>query len=154
MKILVLSDSHGNFNSILRALDRESDIQFVIHAGDIQRDVDDLRDLRPDLTCAAVAGNNEFFHSFSQDPSQRIFTLEGKRIFLTHGHLFSVKQTLSQLAQAARAAEAEICIFGHTHKPYLEERNGILFFNPGSSSNSYGILEIQNGTVTARLEEN
>ncbi len=152
MKAVVMSDSHKNFNSILRIMDRESDATHLIHAGDVQQDVDDLESVFPTLPIACVVGNNEYF--VPNIPSDRIFTLGGKKIFLTHGHLYGVKQTLSLLAKKARELQADICIFGHTHIPFLEHKDGIWFLNPGSTRNSYAILTIESGTIHIELKEN
>ena len=58
--------------------------------------------------------------------------LFGKKVLLTHGHLFNVKTTLKELEKKARYENVDICIFGHTHKEFLEEKNGITFVNPGA----------------------
>ena len=49
MKALVLSDSHGSFQSIMNAVESEKDISLIIFAGDIQRDADDIAAAYPDI---------------------------------------------------------------------------------------------------------
>ena len=51
MKALVLSDSHKNFNSIRRAVEREPDADLLIPAGGVPRDEDDILDAWPELPC-------------------------------------------------------------------------------------------------------
>ena len=73
----------------------------------------------------------------------------GLLIFYTHGHLFSVKTGLYDLADAARARGADIALYGHTHEPALTQIDGVWLFNPGALSYTrggegptYGVLTI------------
>lgn len=152
MKAIVLSDSHKNFNSIRRAIEKEPDINLIIHAGDVQRDVDDILDAWPELPCEFVLGNNDF--NVFNVPTQRVFVFGGKKIFLTHGHLYGVRHSTFRLVQEAKKHHADICIFGHTHLPLLTEQDGIQILNPGSSWQSYGVIEITDGQVKICLKEN
>lgn len=47
MKAVVISDSHKNFNSILRIMEKETDVTLMIHAGDVQQDVEDAESVWP-----------------------------------------------------------------------------------------------------------
>lgn len=151
MKIIVLSDSHKDFNSIMRIFDREKDINYIIHAGDVYRDVEDIMFLKPRIPCAYVIGNNDIVFG---EPLNREFTLGGKKFFLTHGHLFGVKNSMSPLKKKAKDVGADICIFGHTHIKYLNEEDGIWYLNPGSTRKSYGVIEISDGEVDISVREN
>jgi len=84
MKALVLSDSHGSFQSIMNAVESEKDISLIIFAGDIQRDADDIAAAYPDIPFEYVLGNNDWY--VNDVPYDRLFEFSGKRIFLTHGH--------------------------------------------------------------------
>lgn len=152
MKAIVLSDSHRDFSAILRAMERERDITHIIHAGDVQRDVDDIMALWQTIPCISVLGNNDF--GVWGEPTRREFTLEGKKFLLTHGHLYGVKASLARLQKEAISVQADICIFGHTHQPFLEERDGIRFLNPGPAYRSYAVLEIVDGAIHITLKEN
>lgn len=151
MKALVLSDSHRYFGGIARAMENESDIDLIIHAGDVQQDVDDIMAAWSNIPCAYVIGNNDYF--VHDVPDKRIFSFDGKRIFLTHGHLFGVKLSLNRLILAAKEANADICIFGHTHTSYLEETEDMLILNPGSCFRSYAVLEINDGRVRVEIKK-
>lgn len=144
MKVLIFSDSHRKFNSMMKAIDRESPIDRIIHAGDVQRDVDDLGIVYNNIPIIAVKGNNDFWTADS--PDERFFELGGVKIFLTHGHNFGVKYSYAKLWKYAEGLGADICIFGHTHKKYNERSGSVEMFNPGCASRSYGVLEIgENG---------
>ena len=152
MKAIVFSDSHRNFSSILNALEKEKDIDLIIHAGDVHKDVEDILFGMPQIPCAYVLGNNDFF--VMDEPSEREFTFGNKKIFLTHGHTYGVKGSLSRLKSEARRVGAEICIFGHTHSTYLENEDGIWYLNPGPTWKGYGIINITNDKIDIKIVEN
>lgn len=149
MKAVIMSDSHRNFQSIMDIITAEQDADLLIHAGDVQRDVEDIQDAYPQYRLEYVLGNND---GFVQAPFNRVFTFGGKTIFLTHGHEYSVKRTMTRLSQKAQELGADICVFGHTHRSIIEERDGILFINPGSSRYSYAVLRIERGEVCAEIK--
>ena len=101
--------------------------------------------------CISVLGNNDY--AVWDVPTRREFVLENKRFLLTHGHLYGVKGSLAKLKQEATACCADICIFGHTHIPFLEKQNGIWFLNPGSARSHYAIIETQGETVEIQLKD-
>ena len=150
MKALILSDSHKDFSSIIKAIEQTPDINLIIHAGDVHRDVEDIMNLYPMLPCAYVLGNNDF--SVWDVPYDRIFEFGGKRIFLTHGHNYGVKGSPSRVISEANKKGADICIFGHTHKRFLD--NGeILTINPGAAYKGYAILTIENDVASVEFKD-
>lgn len=150
MKAVIMSDSHKNFQSIIDIMAREADADLIVHAGDVQKDVEDIEDAYPEYKLEYVVGNNDIY---VQTPYNRVFTFGGKTVFLTHGHEYSVKRSLTRLKQKAREMGADICIFGHTHQSLKEEQDGILFINPGSTRSTYAVLQIENGEVNAEIKE-
>lgn len=152
MKAIVFSDSHKDFSAILRAMEREKDIDYIIHAGDVHRDVEDIEAMWRQIPCISVLGNNDYF--VWDVPHQREFTLCGKKFLLTHGHKYGVKSSLARLFQEAASRKADVCIFGHTHLAYLEEKNGIRMLNPGAAHRSYAIIEIHQDHIDIQLKEN
>ena len=143
MKILIFSDSHGDFGSMMAAIEKEGKVDMIIHAGDVCRDIEDLQFAYPRITVAGVRGNNDFF--VRDFPDERTFEVEGVKIFITHGHLFSVKYSLDGLLKAARERGADLCVFGHTHVNHREDADGIVLYNPGRASRGYGVLECEKG---------
>ena len=126
-------------------IDREENIDLIIHAGDVNDDCLALMKLYPDKNITFVRGNNDYF---AEDvPFDRIFTFGKKRIFLTHGHKYGVKINPYKVYLKARENKADICIFGHTHSRYLECEDGIWLFNPGSARSSAGLLEVSNDEI-------
>lgn len=140
MKILVMSDSHGN-SSRMRSLYREGNWNAVIFLGDGSRDADELADITGGIPVYRVKGNCDVF--MCDAPEIQYIFLGGKKIMLTHGHLYSVKSGLIRLSLAAREQGADIVLFGHTHNQFTDESDGLLMLNPGSiAQGRYATLEI------------
>lgn len=144
MKALIFSDSHGFVGAMADYCMSVPEAEYIIFAGDMQRDIEELMKMFPQKNYIYILGNNDFF--VSGVPYEKVFTLGGKTIFLTHGHKYGVKMGLSSVSFAAREKNADICIFGHTHSRLLEEADGVTFFNPGSAMSGCGLLEIKDGS--------
>ena len=142
MRILVLSDTHGDFNSMLRAVDAQKNAEVIIHCGDGKAQIDALAEKFPDKKIIAVRGNCDFGAKY---PDVQNVEVGGKKIFVTHGHLFQVKFTPYNLICAARENKADIVCFGHTHCAMNEYEDGLYIMNPGSCHGycaSYGYIDI------------
>lgn len=151
MKIIIFSDSHKNFSSMVKVMEKEKAVDWLIHAGDVHSDVEDLEIMYPRTPLAYVKGNNDYF--VHDVPEDRFFTIEGIKIFLTHGHNYGVKYSLSRLYQKGEELGADIVIFGHTHVSHCEKIGRITLFNPGSATRSYGVLEIKDGKFDLEIRE-
>lgn len=141
-KILVISDTHGRRDALQRCIDISFPFDIIIHCGD---GVKDLRsaDLPEKSVIFAVAGNTDIYSS----PDEEIVlieSIEGKKVLITHGHLYNVKSGLISLSKYAGEIKADVVFFGHTHQSHLSINNPVLF-NPGDlSTGSYGIITIGN----------
>ena len=147
MKILVLSDSHGNVDNMARAVGKEQP-QMIFHLGDCWRDAQQLQDRFPEIPMEQVPGNCDY-RSFEE--SERILFLEDKRILICHGHTLGVKQSLMNAAYTAEESNLDLLLFGHTHIPMVDMRGKTLFINPGSIGDyrrpTYAVVTIENGKV-------
>lgn len=151
MKILVVSDSHGNTGAILRAVSLTGP-DMILHLGDHSYDLSVIYNNMPQITVRAVRGNCDR-GAFELDSDE--FVIDGKRIFMTHGNLYGVKMTLDSLITTAMYKEADIVLFGHTHRTYAKEYEGMLILNPGSvglGEKTYAVLEIENGAVKYEIK--
>ena len=147
-RILVLSDSHGYpLNNLLMKAESLGRIDAVFHLGDGYRDMDGFLTEFPLLF--RVGGNCDFFGGEREE----LVPLFGKRFFLTHGHAYHVKSTLSLLKSRACEAEADCVLFGHTHVPHNEYDSGRLYLNPGAACDGrFSILRVEkNGDLYAEL---
>lgn len=134
LEFLVVSDSHGNFDRFNNVIMSHPNINTIFFLGDGMREFEDIYDLYPQKTFYSVSGNCDLM---SMKPSwNTVVTSQGK-ILYTHGDAFGVKSGLSRLVDAAQKAGARLALFGHTHIPINEEREGIFLFNPGSLGQSY-----------------
>lgn len=127
----------------------------IVHLGDHIADAQELGYALPDMEILRVPGNCDY--GSVEQPSV-LLDLGGVRMFLTHGHLFGVKSGVGRLLLQAKAVGAQIALFGHTHRPLCECRDGIWLLNPGTCGRfgraSYGLIEIApGGGFTCRVED-
>ena len=145
MLVLVVSDSHGNVENMCRAVELTRPA-LLLHLGDGWRDAAALARRFPDLPVERVPGNCDFL---ANERAERVMELEGKRVMLCHGHTLGVKTDLGMLLRAALAREADAVLFGHTHKPLVDIRRGVVMLNPGSVGDrvrpTYGTLTFTDG---------
>ena len=150
MKLLVVSDSHGVLTGMEQAVLREQP-DLIYHLGDCVRDADWLRERFFRIPLLNVAGNCDRGVS---GPLQILDEVEGVRLLACHGHSYQVKTTLLHLYYAAREQQATLCLYGHTHIPRLDARDGIQFFNPGAAGAGtpcYGVVTISGGQAECSL---
>ncbi|MBQ6697639.1 MAG: metallophosphoesterase [Oscillospiraceae bacterium] len=139
MRILVVSDSHGDTYKLKKAIEDQPDISMMIHLGDGERDIDKVSHMLS-VPYAAVCGKCDIY---SQLPDCELLTVGGKRIYCTHGHKEKVKYGDSMLRNIAKSRNADIALYGHTHVPVNVYDDGLYVFNPGSlREGSFGIIDI------------
>lgn len=149
MKILVFSDTHRKTEKMAHIItSKKHQTDLVIHLGDCGDDWQRIRDDFPEVAFLGVAGNCDLFVS-SRTPVSDTVSLEGHKLFFTHGHKFDIRVSDSLLGFEARKQGADIALFGHTHVGAYYEKNGVTFFNPGSlteprdgSLGSYGLITL------------
>lgn len=129
-----------------RVLRRESP-DHVIHLGDCVRDAQGLSD----IPLTQVPGNCDYGFPL---PEVLTPTLASVRLYMTHGHLHGVKTTYQRAIYAALEANAGVLLFGHTHRPECFLERGLWVLNPGACNarGSYGVLQIQDGSVSCRVK--
>ena len=138
MKILVLSDSHGEFNNMVELVKRENPDK-IIFSGDCSKDCIELSYIYEKIEFVIVKGNMD--RSDYSTPDNEIFNMFGYKTLVTHGHIYGVKSNLNSLHSMAKESQCRVVIFGHTHKRYSNEINDIMFFNPGAFiDGSYGVI--------------
>ncbi len=137
-KILVFSDSHGKHTEMINVIEREKDVDMILHAGDFAGDLDVvIRKSESEVEHYAVKGNCDFGNA----PKDRFLEVDGVKILLTHGNEFSVKKTYDKIDYWAREKGADIVIFGHTHVPVYKNLVDLHLLNPGSIADSRGLPE-------------
>ena len=151
MRILVVSDTHGDRQTLHRVILSQPRAEVVIHLGDGCEDIEEERFLHPEKMFLQVRGNCDWG---SLLPAVGELCLEGRHIFYTHGHLYEVKYGLSNLVAAAEERGAQIALFGHTHQAMTEYRGGLYLMNPGSlsgPSGTYGIIDLTPAGIVTNI---
>jgi putative phosphoesterase len=133
----VISDTHG----LLRpaAIEALRGVEHILHAGDVgdASILDSLRNLAP---VTAIRGNIDVGGPCSHLPATEVVTLDGHTFYMLHD-----RQALD-LDPAAAGFSAVIS--GHSHKPLIEWRHGVLYMNPGSAGPRRFSLPVSIGLLT------
>jgi len=156
--VYLISDTHvperredipKEFLSLLKPED------IVLHAGD-WTSAATLKLLQQKAKVFGVWGNMDDGAVRKELPEKTIVELQGFKIGITHG--FGAPEGMVEKVRSRFLEKVDMTLFGHTHVPHREEKEGILFFNPGSLSFNndrreltYAILEIKDGELAPRL---
>lgn len=147
MLLGLISDTHGLLRpeaaAALQGVDQ------IFHAGDVGS-LEILKALSAIAPVTAVRGNVDTAPQLRSLPQTELVEVEGTTIYILHD--------LSQLDLKPEAAGIVAVIYGHSHQPKIEEKNGVLYINPGSAGPrrfhlpvTVGKLEIKNGKLNTRL---
>jgi len=149
VRVGVISDTHG----LLRpeAVDALAGADLIIHGGDIggPEILDRLRAIAP---VVAVRGNNDHGPWADALAETEIVVAAGARVYVIHD--------VKQIDVEPRAAGLAAVVAGHSHRPRCEERDGVLWFNPGSAGPrrfslpiAVGILHAKGGRIRGEIVE-
>ena len=149
MLIGVISDTHG----LLRpeALVALAGAQHILHAGDVGDPVilDALRGIAP---VTAIRGNVDVSGWCAELPATDAVDLGGKLFYLVHSVL--------DLDIKPEAAGVAVVVSGHSHRPGIETRGGVVYLNPGSAGPrrfqlpvSVALVTVEGEMVAARIVE-
>lgn len=146
MKVGVIADTHG----LLRpeVLPAFANVDHILHAGDVGAP-EILHTLRTLAPVTAIRGNIDRSGPCAALPAEEYITLAGVNLYMLHD--------VHTLPLSPEAAGVRVVISGHSHKPLMEERRGVLYFNPGAAGPrrfklpvSVGMLHIQDSSVEAK----
>ncbi len=146
--IIVLSDTHGNFTAIDKILPLINEADYCIHLGDYQRDVLSYRN-EIKAKIYSVKGNCDGCGE------EQVLDIDGIKTLIVHGDKYGVKSSLFKLYLRAKEIDAKLVLYGHTHIADKQEKDGILFVNPGAMtrymSNSYAYIVIHEKKITCKI---
>lgn len=152
---LVISDTHGDIFTAGKLVKQYPQINGIIHLGDYYKDAEILKKTQSiDLDIIIVPGNCDFVFN---ELTEKILEVEEKRILLTHGHNYDVKNGIGRLEKKALRENIDAVLFGHTHVPLQDIKSNIVFLNPGSigyprgSKPTYGLIEIAKNSIITRV---
>lgn len=139
MKILILSDSHGNVPVLKKIFTKEMPCDFIIHCGD---GVDDIQHCDTQNAAVLLVSGNMDLGKTSNYARSIITSVGNYKLLITHGDIQRAHQDYIELHEEGRRNTCSAVIFGHTHRPYIGSGNPVLF-NPGSALNGlYGLAII------------
>lgn len=148
-RIGLISDTHNLVRP--EALLHLQGCETIIHAGDIcdPAVLDALRQIAP---VTAVRGNNDTGEWARAIPTHATLTVQQVKILVVHDQ--------ADLDVDPRREGIKVVVTGHSHKPLIDERDGVLYVNPGSAGPrrfklpvSAGLLEVDGTRATASLHQ-
>lgn len=141
MKILLVSDSHGDYQALDQLAAKYPNMDLYLHAGDSEQDEFSIKPF------ISVRGNCDHYYDF---PNYLVIPSPFGNIYVQHTPYVS-KSVINE-------HNAKIVIHGHTHVRRNGTKNGILFINPGAISyardkfnGSYAIIEIDSKNVEVKF---
>jgi len=146
-RVGLIADTHGLLRPQALAFLFGSDL--IVHAGDIgdRRILEELQSIAP---VSAVRGNNDTEPWAAHLPEAQLIETGGVRVYVIH--------KLAELSLDPPAAGVQVVVSGHSHRPMLGRRDGVLYVNPGSAGPrrfklpiAIGELLIEGRAATARI---
>ena len=145
MKILVVADTHKNFEVLDLCVKKNPDADMIIHLGDGEHEFNDIRSKYPQTAMIYVRGNCDF----GNHNEVHVAKAGGYRIFCCHGHTLGVHDGLGDLVATAKKNKCSIALYGHTHLYKTEVIDGVFVMNPGSLDSprnhnkpTFGVIEL------------
>jgi putative phosphoesterase len=147
LRVGLVSDTHGLLRADARAFLVGCD--YIVHGGDVggPKILDELAVMAPLI---AVRGNNDTQPWAAHLPATELIRVGNVFVYVIHN--------LAELDIDPGAAGVRVVVSGHSHKPMLEERDGVLYVNPGSCGPrrfklpiSVGEVIVSGSAVNARI---
>ena len=149
MLVGVLSDTHGLLRP--QVLELLAGVEHILHAGDVG-DIQILDKLRAIAPVTAIRGNIDSIGPCAALPATEAIELGGHFLYMVH--------SIEDLDLDPRAAEMQVVISGHSHKPSITHRKDVLYLNPGSVGPrrfslpvTLALLHLEPGNVRAEIVE-
>jgi len=122
LQIGIISDTHG----LLRpeAVEALAGVNFILHAGDVG-DIAILETLRSIAPVTAIRGNVDVSGACARLPATEVVELGGCLFYLLHA--------IQDLDVVPAAAGISAIVYGHSHRAEVQERDGVVYVNPGSA---------------------
>ena len=149
MLIGVISDTHGLLRPEAPAA--LAGVEHILHAGDVGDPaiLDALQKLAP---VTAIRGNVDIHGPCAELPATEMVELGGCLIYMLH--------SIDDLDLSPSAAGVRMVVYGHSHKPAIQERAGVLYLNAGSAGPrrfllpvTVAIVRIEDGRPSAEIVE-
>jgi putative phosphoesterase len=124
-------------------------VEHVLHAGDVG-DPAILEALGAVAPVTAIRGNVDTRGACAELPATEVVELGGALIYMLH--------SIGELDLNPKAASIDVVVFGHSHQPSVERRDGVLYLNPGSAGPrrfrlpvTVALLRVEDGIASAEI---
>ena len=137
MQVGIISDTHGLLRT--QAIKQLAGTDHIIHAGDIGAPevIEGLRRIAP---TTAIRGNIDIGEWATDLPDTELVELGGRAFYVLHN--------LSEIKLDPAASGFDVVVSGHSHRPKIETKKGVLYVNPGSAGPRRFKLPVAVATVT------
>jgi uncharacterized protein len=146
-KIGLISDTHGLLRP--QAAQALAGVSHIVHAGDIGN-ADVIAQLERIAPLSIIRGNNDTGTWAASIPETLQVQFDGITLYVVHD--------VNDLDFDPKARGIDVVVSGHSHKPVVDKRDGVLFINPGSAGPrrfklpvSVGYLDIADGQISSSL---
>lgn len=157
MKICVLSDSHYKAGDPSFVFDYLAKNKFdaIVHAGDIG-DIAFNNEIMNYASTYCVAGNCDDAYNHQYFGTRQTLIFGDIKLGLIHGNQGKGETPVERLHNIFKYDKVDVVVFGHTHLPFNQKADGVLYFNPGSCSAkaekpSLGILTIEGKNISGEI---
>ena len=156
MKVLIVSDTHRKNENYFVAVEREKP-DMVIHCGDVEGSEYALTEAAG-CPVYITLGNNDFFSNL---PRELDLDIGPYKVWVTHGHNYYVSMGSEHIRREALIKGVDIVMYGHTHRPVVDQSGKVTVVNPGSLSYprqegrrpSYVVMELdEESELSFRIE--
>jgi len=155
--LVVLSDTHCTDGTGLvgAAENAVANAETVVHAGDFTTEavVDNLQEAAGDAEFHAVHGNADSLEVTERLPTKTTLEYAGVRIAVTHRD----RSGATGLTMFGRQQGADLVVFGHSHRPTVDDMGEVTLLNPGSHADprgakqSFAVLRPEDGSLAGEL---
>lgn len=169
MKLLVMSDTHGELRRAKMAVKAHRDVDYILHLGDVGFD-------KHCIPAAYIVCGNHDHHKYVKEIEM---DFDGIHTLMVHGDCFEYELVermqeddelwrswddcmdilYDSAIKRAKKGGYQMILFGHTHTAFFEERDGVYLCNPGSlcfshdgRNPSYAIVTVEDGHVSCHHE--
>lgn len=152
-----MSDSHGNVEFVEQLVEwfKKNKCDKIIHLGDDWEDVSKWQEI------IKVPGVFSELYKNPNVPNRLIFEFEGWNVLLSHTKEAHENDLPTDLKpeQVIKNKEANVILYGHTHIPAIERKDGIIYINPGHLKPfdkkgylpTFGLIEFQSGMLGVKI---
>ncbi len=129
--ILIISDYHKYEDKVLDLINKYKP-HHILCCGDGESE----DEFYIENKIISVKGNCDF----ADLPLVKIVEIADKKYLITHGHLYDVYFDIFKLYLLTIENKVDYVLYGHTHKQYIEEYEGVIFINPGALKDDNYVL--------------